>query len=143
MDIDLSEVIHEKVQVLKRIYDVSIHVEGFEEEILVKADSLLGELIWNLIENAVRHNPMSSKEIWITGERQEAMFSIHISDNGPGISDNRKKTIFDRTRRGGGGIGLTLVSQMARKYGGKIEVKDRIEGKPNLGSEFILTLQLS
>ena len=143
MDIDLTDVIREKMQILKRIYDVNIHVEGFEDKILVKADTLLGELIWNLIENAVRHNPMLSKEVWITGERLDTMFSIHVADNGPGISDNRKITIFDRTRRGGGGIGLTLVYQMAQKYSGKIEVRDRVQGKPNLGSEFILTLQLS
>jgi PAS domain S-box-containing protein len=143
IDIDLTNVINEKVQVLKRIYDVEINIEGFEDEIIVRADTLLGELVWNLLENAVRHNPMPSKKIWISGEETEKMFSLHISDNGPGISDARKRTIFDRTRRGGGGIGLTLVSQMARKYGGKIEVRDRVEGKTNLGAKFVLTLKLS
>ena len=143
IDINLAKIIHEKLQVLDRLYDVKIHIEGFKEDILVRADTLLGELIWNLIENAARHNPITSKEIWISGEMTEDTFTLHISDNGPGISDNRKSTIFDRTRRGGGGIGLTLVSQMARKYGGKIEVRDRVKGKSNLGAEFILTLKLS
>jgi PAS domain S-box-containing protein len=140
-DIDLANVVQEKVNILKRIYDVEIHIEGFEDEILVRADTLLGELVWNLFENAVRHNPISSKDIWISGTQTDDMFSLHIADNGPGISDARKRTIFDRSRRGGGGIGLTLVAQMARKYGGRIEVRDRVEGKPNLGAEFILTLR--
>jgi PAS domain S-box-containing protein len=142
VDIDLTKALLEKLQVLKRIYDVELIMEDFEEEILVRADTLLGELIWNLLENSVRHNPIPSKKIWVTGEKTEKTFSLHIADNGPGISDIRKRTIFDRTRRGGGGIGLTLVSQMVRKYGGKIEVEDRVEGKSNLGTKFILTLKL-
>lgn len=143
MDINLAYVVREKLQVLDRIYDVKKHIKGFDEEIMVRADTLLGELIWNLLENAVRHNPAPSKELWMSGKKSEKMFSVHVADNGPGISDNRKSTIFDKTRRGGSGIGLTLVAQMARKYGGKVVVRDRVKGKPELGAEFILTLKLS
>ncbi|MHA1636870.1 MAG: PAS domain-containing sensor histidine kinase [Candidatus Thorarchaeota archaeon] len=140
--IDLSEVVHDKVAVLERIYNAKVECEGITGEICVNADALLGELLWNLLENAARHNPKSDKKVWINGRKKNGMFEISISDNGSGIGTERKATIFDKSRRSGG-VGLTLVAQMARKYGGNIQVIDRIDGKPNMGAKFVLSLILS
>jgi signal transduction histidine kinase len=52
----------------------------------------------------------------------------------------RKNLLFTE-RKYSGGVGLTLVSQMIRKYGGSIEVTDRVEGNPALGTKFIVTLK--
>jgi C4-dicarboxylate-specific signal transduction histidine kinase len=52
----------------------------------------------------------------------------------------RKKTLFTE-RTHGGGVGITFVSQMSRKYGGSIEVQDRVAEEPALGSKFIVTLK--
>jgi K+-sensing histidine kinase KdpD len=111
-----------------------------KKSFFVEADVLLGEMLWNLLENAARHNPKDEKQVWISCELKEDSCALIIADDGPGFSDTRKKTLFTE-RKHGGGVGLKLVSQMIRKYGGTIEVHDRIVGKPSMGSKFAVTLK--
>jgi len=138
--IDIVPVLKEKIKVLQRVYGVEVHIQGIKKSIPVEADVLLGELIWNLLENAARHNPKDEKHVWITCETKADLCYLIIADDGPGFSDMRKKTLFI-ARKYGGGVGITLVSQMIRKYGGLIEVQDRVIGKPAMGSKFIVTLR--
>lgn len=138
--INLTSILDEKVSVLSRVYGATVFVEDIEPVVYVKADALLGELLWNLLENAARHNPKEDKRVWVSGSREDGFFKLAVSDDGPGISKNRKDAIFDR-RQHSGGVGLTLVAQMARKYGGTVEVRDRVKGKPSHGAKFILSLR--
>jgi len=140
--VDLSSAIKEKAEVLARVYDAKVHVEGFDTPVWVKADSLLGELVWNILENAAMHNTKVDKRVWVSGEREDKLFRLSIADNGPGISAARKKSLFVRTERFGG-VGLALVAQMVRKYGARIEVQDREPGKPSSGASFVITFQNS
>jgi PAS domain S-box-containing protein len=137
--VNLTSILDEKASVLSRVYGATVFVEDIEPVVYVRADTLLGELIWNLLENAARHNPKEDKRVWVSGSREGGFFKLAVSDDGPGISAARKKAIFDR-RQHSGGVGLTLVAQMARKYGGTIEVRDRVKGKPSHGAKFILSL---
>ncbi len=141
--VELTSVIRDKVAVLERIYGAEVIIEKMDKAIMVDADALLGELLWNLFENAARHNPKKDKDkkVWISGKKKNGMYELAIADNGPGIGDERKVTIFDKSRRSGG-VGLTLVAQMARKYGGTIEILDRVKGKPSMGTKFVLHLNL-
>ncbi|MFW9982889.1 MAG: PAS domain S-box protein, partial [Candidatus Thorarchaeota archaeon] len=138
--IDAIPVIKEKIKILERVYGANVHSEGIKNKFIVEADVLLGEMIWNLLENAARHNPKEDKQVWITCESTNNSCRLTIEDDGSGFSDMRKKLLFSE-RKHGGGVGLTLVNQMIRKYGGTIEVDDRVEGKPALGSKFIVTLK--
>ncbi len=137
---DLSTVVKEKVAVLERVYGTATVMKGLDDTSIVWADALLGELVWNLLENAARHNPADDKKVWITKKRNNGFVLLEISDNGPGISGARKKSLFDKSKRHGG-VGLTLVNQMARKYGGRLEVEDRVKGKYSQGAKFILSLK--
>jgi len=49
--------------------------------------------------NAVEHNPNSEKHIWISLLKQERGYVVAIADNGPGISDTMKASLFDISRR--------------------------------------------
>ena len=138
--IDAVPILKEKIKVLERVYGAKVHVEGLRKTFLVKADILLGELIWNLLENAARHNPKEETQVWVTCETNNNSCNLVIADDGPGLSDMRKKTLFTE-RKHGGGVGITLVSQMIRKYGGSIEVQDRVIGKPAMGTKFIVSLR--
>ncbi len=138
--IDAIPVIKEKIKILERVFGAKVHVEGMNKKLIVEADVLLGEMIWNLLENAARHNPKEEKQVWISFDSTNDTCRLIIGDDGPGLSDMRKKLLFTE-RTYGGGVGLTLVNQMIRKYGGTIEVRDRVEGKPALGSKFIVTLK--
>ncbi len=138
--IDLVDVIDEKVAVLERVYNAKIHRTGLTKNVMVDADVLLGELIWNLLENSARHNPIDNKEVWIEVKPKGDSVLLSIGDNGPGLSDSRKKNLFTE-RSHAGGVGLKLVQQMIRKYGGSIEVVDRVKGKPSAGVIFTVTLR--
>ena len=138
--VDLAAVLSERAKVLERVYDAKVHTTGLGSPIWVRADILLGELLWNLLENSARHNPKSSKEVWVTAQTTGTEAIVEIADNGPGISDARKEALFDKSRRTAG-VGLTLVNQMARKYGGRIEVGDRVPGTPRSGAKFTLILK--
>ncbi|TFG31869.1 PAS domain-containing sensor histidine kinase [Candidatus Thorarchaeota archaeon] len=139
-NIDLIPVVDEKAAVLERVYDAKIHREGLKKSIMVEADVLLGELVWNLLENAARHNPTENKEIWIVVKAKGPAVMLSIADNGPGLSDARKEVIFTE-RKYGSGVGLRLVQQMIRKYAGSIDIEDRILGKPSEGAKFVVTLR--
>ncbi len=138
--IDAIPILTEKIKVLERVYSAQVHVQGLKKNLLVEADVLLGELLWNLLENAARHNPKERKQVWIECKEKADSYNIIIADDGPGLSDLRKSTLF-KERKHGGGVGIALVSQMIRKYGGSIEVQDRVNGKPALGSKFIVSLK--
>jgi PAS domain S-box-containing protein len=140
--IDAIPVLKEKIKVLERVYNAKVHAKGLRKSFSVEADVLLGEMIWNLLENAARHNPKDEKQVWITCETKDSNCQLTIADDGPGLSDMRKKTLFSE-RKHGGGVGLTLVSQMIRKYGGTIEVQDRVMGKPAMGSKIVVTLKVA
>ena len=138
--VDLVDVLDEKITVLERVYNAKIHRTGSKKEVLVEADILLGELIWNLLENAARHNPIDNKEVWISIQPKSDSVELTIGDNGPGLSDSRKKNLFTE-RSHAGGVGLKLVRQMIRKYGGSIEVVNRVKDKPSEGVNFLVTLR--
>jgi len=138
--LDLMDVLDEKIAVLERVYNAKIHRTGLKKQVMVDADVLLGELIWNLLENSARHNPIENKEVWISTKTKGDSIELSIGDNGPGLSDTRKKNLFTE-RSHAGGVGLKLVRQMIRKYGGSIDVVDRVEGKPSEGVNFLVTLR--
>ena len=140
--IDIVEVLDEKTAVLERVYKAKIHRTGSKKKTMVDADVLLGELIWNLLENSARHNPTDNKEVWASIRAKGDSVFLSIGDNGPGLSDSRKKNLFTE-RSHAGGVGLKLVRQMIRKYGGSVEVVNRVNSKSSEGVNFIVTFRKS
>ncbi|UCE09954.1 MAG: PAS domain S-box protein [Candidatus Thorarchaeota archaeon] len=102
----------------------------------VMADEFLELLLSNILINAVEHNKDAEiKKVWVTLESAADHYVVSIADNGPGLSRTRKEELFDMARRFGG-VGLHQASQIAEKYGGRIEVEDRVDGKPIEGAKF-------
>ncbi|TFG34659.1 PAS domain-containing sensor histidine kinase [Candidatus Thorarchaeota archaeon] len=116
--------------------DVDIAVTLRVDDAIVEADEFLEQLLDNLIENAIEHNPKSEKRVWVVLEKNGEGFDIAIADNGSGISDSLKVSIFDVARRYGG-VGLHQAKQICEKYGGRISVRDRVKNQPHQGAEFI------
>jgi len=120
-----------------RFRNISIERSFDVEDAVVLADEFLERLLSNLMMNAVEHNPNSEKHIWISLLKQERGYVVAIADNGPGISDTMKASLFDMSRRFGG-IGLHQAKQIVEKYGGQIKVHDRVPGDFSKGAEFRL-----
>jgi len=105
----------------------------------VMADDALYSVFNNIIQNAVDHGKASRIDIKIKEKPEN--FEIRIEDNGVGIPDEIKKSIFEEGfkfgEKGHTGLGLFIVKNAVKNYGGNIKVEDNI---PN-GTVFILDLK--
>jgi PAS domain S-box-containing protein len=129
---DLVSSLKSQTRLFASQYNVTPEVEGLPPEVRVMADSALGHLFWNLMENGIKHNPNGDKKIWIHGESQDDLFELSFNDNGPGLNEKEKEDLFRPSRRSAG-VGLHLVRRIVAKYGGRLKVDDRVEGHPEKG----------
>ncbi|MFW9794068.1 MAG: PAS domain S-box protein [Candidatus Thorarchaeota archaeon] len=121
---------------------VEFIVSMVHQDAIVDADQFLEQLLENLIENAIEHNPRIDRKVWVNLVKKDEGFELTIGDNGPGISDSLKDTIFDVSRRYGG-VGLHQAKQICDKYGGRIETRDREKGNPTQGVEFVIWMPMT
>ncbi|MHA1770736.1 MAG: ATP-binding protein [Candidatus Thorarchaeota archaeon] len=105
----------------------------------IQADSFIKTAFMNIIDNAVRHNPQENPRVWVSLRELRDGFEVTISDNGSGISDEQKSIIFDPSARSSG-VGIHQAVQIIEKYGGRIEVLDRVQGDYTQGSAFRIWL---
>jgi len=112
----------------------------------VRADAeLLQHALINIIQNAIQHAPRGTKvQVSLKAGRKQVELTVH--DDGPGISAEDQKKIFDRfyrrdsSRTGSStGLGLAIAAEIIRAHHGRIRVKSRI-GK---GASFIVSLPRS
>nr|MDQ3023792.1 ATP-binding protein [bacterium] len=124
------------------------------------------EIFLNLISNAIKYNDEQAKlvEIGFTVAEERDIhqhddangvlvpdapqlhnqYIFYVSDNGIGISEKYKDTVFGAFRRlhardkygGGTGVGLAIVKKMVERQGGRIWV----ESEPGQGSTFHFTV---
>ncbi len=101
------------------------------------------QVLLNLVGNAIKFT--EAGEIGIEARVSDGMFSVSVSDTGPGISEADLQRIFGEfqqadsssTRtRGGTGLGLAIAKRIIEMHGGSIGVKS----SPGSGSTFWFTL---
>jgi signal transduction histidine kinase len=94
----------------------------------VQANDMLEAVFRNLLKNAIQHNDKEVPEVDISARERTDSVLIQIADNGPGIPDTEKETIFGKGETGldssGTGLGLYLVKTLVESYGGVIEIDD-------------------
>jgi signal transduction histidine kinase len=120
------------------------------DEIYGKANSLLQDVFENILHNAVKHNRNAIIEIqiYVLKEVQDKINYIRLEfiDNGLGIADAQKHTIFQRGTLETSsfnrlGLGLSLVKKLVETYQGKIWVEDKVKGDHKKGSKFIIMIK--
>ena len=120
--------------------DAAVLVDGKIDEMTVLADEMLASVFRNLLKNAIQHNDKPVPEVYVAVDEQPEEVVVSIADNGPGVADAHKETIFGKGEKGlgssGTGIGLYLVNMLVERYGGEIRVTDN---EPE-GAVFRLTL---
>jgi len=111
--------------------DAPVSVDAFLDP------SLFDRLLWNLVENAIKHSPESGT-VGVHVRRSEDELVIDVEDDGPGIRPEERERIFDRFYRadeartasgdGGAGLGLSIVRAIVDVHAGRIEVGDGPRG---------------
>jgi two-component system, OmpR family, sensor kinase len=128
-DINLSNVLRQRIDyfnslaTLKKItFDLNI-----EDNIFIFCDmKKITKLIDNILSNAIKYNKIAG---FIKVNLDDNTLSIE--DSGKGIEKENLKNLFERYSRfdksvGGFGIGLNIVSLIAKEYDLKIDVKSEI-----------------
>ncbi len=105
-------------------------------------------VVSNLVENAVKYSPEGGR-VTLTCVRRGRRAKLNVEDQGRGFRRRERRRIFDRfyrtenedTRRtSGSGLGLYLVREIVRSYGGRVAAKSPGEGQ---GATFTVTLPLA
>jgi len=118
----------------------------------VLANEFLEIVINNLLNNAIKHCHKDEVMIEVKHSilKDNKYCRIEFRDDGTGIADNDKTSIFKRLERAGAekivygfGLGLTLVKNIIKSYDGRIWVEDRVDGDYTQGSNFVLLLPIS
>jgi signal transduction histidine kinase len=150
--IDINQILNNAIEFLKSSFqkrDLNIQINTATKKNYVFADNLLLDVFENILINAVRHNnkPKIDIIIDINKEKKEdkEYVKMEFKDNGIGVSDYRKKIIFERGTRKkhrskGMGLGLSLVKKIIDIYKGEIWVEDRVKGDYKQGSNFIVLI---
>ncbi len=130
-------------QDLERI-GISYSVEGLESAIVKADETHINSIFSNLILNARdaleeqgaegREQGAERKKISVTveGKKNEtgSFFVITVTDNGPGIPEDKLSEIFEpfysTKPTTGTGLGLGVVRRLVQLYGGTIEVESKI-----------------
>jgi two-component system CheB/CheR fusion protein len=127
---------------------LAINVTVSEQPLYVLADAVrLEQIIVNLLSNAIKFTPHDGTiDIVATSHGKEA--EISVADSGQGISPEFLPKVFDMfgqagsvtTRsKGGLGIGLALVQEIATLHGGRVKAESEGLGK---GARFTIWLPL-
>ena len=138
---DFNEMVKEVIDDMQKtspLHEIKNNA-GEPAEIFGDKDKL-GQVLINLISNAVKYSPKANNIIVSTGLQKDGV-ELTVQDFGIGISAENKEHIFQQFYRitgenpstyPGMGIGLYICSEIVRRQGGKIWV----ESVPGDGSVF-------
>ncbi|WP_440027734.1 ATP-binding protein [Chromobacterium amazonense] len=146
----LSGVLRTVVDVMQPLADakgLKLLCETADLPDMVMMDEIrLRQIVGNLVSNAIRYTDQGEVKIRARGLRSEEQLELwlEVSDTGIGIAEEDRQRIFQpfsqgRNRRpGSSGLGLSIVKELVRLFGGHIEMDSEV-GK---GSVFTVRLPL-
>ncbi|PHV12269.1 sensor histidine kinase [Chitinimonas sp. BJB300] len=110
---------------------IDLGIDTVPSQLLISGhESLLRELLSNLIDNAIQYCPPGSK-VDINVLDEGAVVTVEVADNGPGIPVQERDRAFERFYRGrmegqgkGCGLGLAIVQEIARRHHAEVQLAD-------------------
>ncbi|MFL6830191.1 MAG: ATP-binding protein [Sphingomicrobium sp.] len=111
-----------------RLYeDVTVDIAGDHQAQVRVERQDLDEMLGNLVENAAKYG---GGRVFVTVEATADSVDIEIEDDGPGIAEADRGSLFargarlDTTGKPGTGLGLAIVRDVAEIYGGSIHLEE-------------------
>ena len=119
---------------------IDLGYEGAESAMMRGDAMLLGELLRNLIENAIAYAGRGADATVGVTARAEGV-QLSVADTGPGVAAAklpalRQRFARERTDKPGAGLGLAIVEEIAGLFGGTTEVES------DTGQGFRVTITL-
>jgi len=112
---------------VSRLYSkVTVDLAGDKQAAVRVERQDLDEMLGNLIENAAKYG---GGRVFVTAKTTPDCVEIEVEDDGRGIPEKERETIFDRgarldTGKPGTGLGLAIVRDVAQIYGGSIHLEE-------------------
>lgn len=147
----LDEIVDDTVRGVRQVAerrDVRISIRQTIEAPLDGDADLLGRLLLNLLDNAIKHSPEGGT-VDVGMSRVDGRYEIAVIDAGAGIPAEARDRVFERFFRvdaarsrgdgtpiGGAGLGLAIARRIAELHGGGLDLIDSRPGR----TEFRLTL---
>jgi two-component system, OmpR family, sensor kinase len=133
-DINLSNIMKQRVDFFKSLAimkKIIFKIDIKDDVFLFCDNKKISKLIDNLLSNAIKYNKIAGTIKIVLSEN-----TFSIEDSGKGISTENLATLFERYTRfdksvGGFGIGLNIVSLIAKEYNLEIVVQSEI----NIGTK--------
>jgi signal transduction histidine kinase len=105
-------------------------VAGAVEPVEVQGEAdALARVLENLVENGLVHGPPGGR-VTVSLRRRDDLALLTVSDEGPGPSREQQERVFERFWRGpnsaerpGSGLGLSIVSAIVERHGGRVTVE--------------------
>jgi signal transduction histidine kinase len=145
--VDLCKLVRRLIQAQGQAFaDHQVVVESVETCTVLGDADRLERVVQNLVSNAVKYSPRDTRVV-VRIERKEPFAVLVVCDEGPGISQEDLKVIFQPFGRGrsadrlaeGTGMGLYVVKQIIEAHDGQITV----QSTPGQGTTFRIKLPLA
>jgi signal transduction histidine kinase len=144
-DVDLAELLEEAVAVVDLgTEEVALRTSFATSLPTIRGDrERLRQLVMNLLTNAVKYT-VTGDEVEVRAAAVDGVVEVSVADNGPGITSEEQRVIFEKFGRGsrvggsipGAGLGLFIARSIAEAHGGSL----RVESRPGEGATFTVRL---
>lgn len=142
VDIDLDDLLLDEA---RRVRGTGLAVDtGGVRATRIRGDaSLLAQLVRNLVDNAARH-ARTGIAVAVSSDDGGTTATLTVDDDGDGIPPAERDRVFERFVRlddararetGGGGLGLSIVREIAHAHGGEVLAGDAPSGGARLRVE--------
>lgn len=108
-----------------------------DHETLMTDPGLLGQVLGNVLENAIKYSPEGSV-VDVRTETEDDRVVIRVTDRGPGIAPESQGRVFERFYRMRGvaapglGLGLYITRSLVEILGGSVDARNRTDGATGL-----------